>query len=486
MSALSNEQQFVNEIFGDDSLIDPDVAKDNAALNFTRFKEKIYRRYLHGNHLELLDNALMQVSRYVETGGKEGIGRLIVAMPPRHGKSMTVSRLYPAWHIGNNPDDRVMLVSYGADLAEKHSRYVRNYVVSRPYKEVFPGVLLAKDSKASDAWDVEGHEGGMDALGIGGAATGKGAHILIIDDPHKNRQEAESELKRERAWDAFTDDLYTRLEPGGAVIVMATRWHIDDLSGRLLTRFKERWQTLILPAVNENEEPLWPERFPIEVLRDIESTLLPYSWSSEYQQSPVPHEGGLFKYHWFEPLIDRCPEIVHEYRYWDLALSAKSSADATAGVKIGQGIDGHWYITDVAHKRIDWGDLTEYMASVILADGAKVQQGIEEAGFMSRAIGDLNQDPRLRGYAIFGYPVDKDKFTRALPFAAKCAAGLVHILNRSWTQGYLEELCLFTGTGDDMHDDQVDASSGAWAMTALGDAMATVADNGYMPMAGSY
>ena len=105
---------------------------------------------------------------------------------------------------------------------------------------------------------------------------------------------------------------------------------------------------------------------------------------------------------------------------------------------------------------------------------------------MSRAIGDLNQDPRLRGYAIFGYPVDKDKFTRALPFAAKCAAGLVHVLNRSWTQGYLEELCLFTGTGDDMHDDQVDASSGAWAMTALGDAMATVADNGYMPMAGSF
>jgi predicted phage terminase large subunit-like protein len=135
---------------------------------------------------------------------------------------------------------------------------------------------------------------------------------------------------------------------------------------------------------------------------------------------------------------------------------------------------------------MDWGDVVPYLAEVMLADGSKVQQGIEEKGYMSRAITDLNMDYRLKGYTIFGYPVDTDKRTRAAPLAAKFAAGVIHVLNRGWSQAYIEELCLFRGDGNDPHDDQVDASSGAWAMTALGDAMATVADNGYMPMAGSY
>jgi predicted phage terminase large subunit-like protein len=470
--------------------------------DFTLFKHYMYKRYQHARHLQVFDEHLMQVARYVETGGKEGIAFLISEMPPRHGKTFTLSRFFPTWFLGRNPDARVMTVSYGQSLADKNSRLARNLIPSPWYQAVFPDVQLDTQSKAVNAWNLEGHEGGMDALGVLGASTGKGANLLVCDDLVAGRDEAESEVIRERTWDAFNDDLMTRLEPGGAVVLNATRWHVDDPTGRVLKHFKEiygdKMVRLRFPAIAEEDdvlgrnvgEALWPERYPIEVLRTTEARMSAtgglYSWSALYQQSPVFHEGGLFKYAYFDPLVNNPPEILYAWRFWDLAMSSRDTADFTVGVKIGQAVDGHYYVLDVARKRIDWGEVTPYMAEIMLADGSKVQQGIEQKGYMSRAVTDLNLDPRLNGYAIFGHDVDTDKRTRALPFAAKCAAGVVHVVNAHWTEAYIEELCLFTGSGDDMHDDQVDASSGAWAMTALGDAMASVADNGYAPMAGSY
>lgn len=450
------------------------------SISLTEFKHKLYKRYRHANHLQALDELLTEVTRYVETGGKEGVGRALISMPPRHGKSLTVSRLYPAWHIGRNPDHRAMLVSYGADLAQKHSRYVRNFLNAPLYQECFKGITLAPDSKAADAWDIAGHDGGMDAMGIGGGATGKGAHLLIIDDPIKNREQAESQTWRDKVWDSYTDDLYTRLEPGGAVIVMATRWQEDDLIGRLLKNESDKWHILNLPAIGSDGEALWPERYPLPVLRDIERTLGPYAWSSEYQQSPTPAEGGIFKRAWFTPRADHSPSVVATVRYWDLAMSEKTSADYTAGVKLAICEDGHRYVMDVVHQQVEWGDLTEFIAQVILADGVTCAQGIEEKGFMSRAIQALNIDSRLHGYQIWGFPADKDKVTRALPIAAKCAAGVVHILDRHWTDTFLDELCSFSNGA---HDDQVDAFAGAEAM--LGDSMTEAvgdinhADSGY-------
>jgi predicted phage terminase large subunit-like protein len=252
---------------------------------------------------------------------------------------------------------------------------------------------------------------------------------------------------------------------------------MDDPTGRALRDFKSTPQKPIVrlrfPAIAEADdalgraagEALWPERYPIEELRAIEERMGEYSWSALYQQNPVPAEGGIFKLSWFSPLHDHCPDIIHAVRYWDLAMSEKTSADFTVGVKLGQAVDGHYYVIDVARQRVDWGNLTDFIATVMLQDGATCLQGIEEKGYMSRAIQDLNADPRLHGYSIFGYPVDKDKVTRALPYAAKCGAGLVHVLNHHFAQAYIEELCSFPyGT----HDDQVDASSGAWAM--IGDA----------------
>jgi predicted phage terminase large subunit-like protein len=467
------------------------LASGQKTVSFRTFKENLYPHYLHADHLGVIDNALMDAMRYVETQGAEGHGFWIFELPPRHGKTVSISRLFPPYALGLHPEWRCIMASYGATLAYKNSRAARNFMMSPRYAEIFPDVKLAGDSKAADAWDIAHHLGGLDAMGVGGGVTGKGGHIIVVDDPVKSRQEAESEVYRDKVWDWFTDDLYTRREPGGVIIVVMTRWHQDDLVGRLLKNEPDKWKRIRLPALAEDNDPLgrkvgealWPERFPEPVLRDIECTMGAYSWSALYQQNPVPAEGGIFKRAWFNPLVANPPEIVTAYRSWDLAMSEKTSADYTAGVKIGQGTDGHWYILDIAHARVDWGDLTGFLADVILKDGPSVQQGIEEKGYMSRAISDLNGDPRLRGYAIFGYPVDTDKVTRALPFAAKCGAGLVHVVNAHWTEAYLDELCSFPMGA---HDDQVDASSGAWAMTALGDAMATVADNGYMPMAGSY
>lgn len=484
--------------------VNPRLAREEQARRRLRndlslYKFYMYKRYEHPKHLAEFDHWLMQIALHVETQGKQGIAFLISEMPPRHGKTLTLSRFFPTWFLGRNPEYRVMNVAYGATLAEKSSRLARNLIGSPWYRAIFPGVELDPQSKASDAWNFLDREGGMDAMGVLGGATGKGAHVLLLDDLLKNREEAESETIRNKVWDALTDDLLTRLEPGGAVVLNATRWHEDDPIGRALKYLKEiygdKMVRIRFPAYAEADDilgraegdALWPDRYPLDTLKRIESTMGEYSWSALYQQNPVPAEGGIFKRSWFDspehPLINNPPQMVYVYRYWDLAMSEKTSADFTAGVKIGQGTDGKWYILDVKHARIDWGDLTKFLADTILADGASVQQGIEKKGYMSRAITDLNSDPRFRGYAIFGYDVDTDKVTRALPFAAQCGAGNVYAVNAGWTQSYLDELCSFPMGA---HDDQVDASSGVWAMTALGDAIAAVGSSSYAPMEGSF
>lgn len=442
------------------------VANEQARRDFTTFKRRIYKRYMHAPHLTLIDQALTDAMRYVETQGAAGHGFQMINMPPRHGKTMTVSRLFPPYAIGCNPDWRIILASYGATLAQKNSRAARNIVASPAYQSIFSGVTLAQDSKSVDAWDIAGHEGGLDAMGVGGGVTGKGGQIIIIDDPVKSREEAESETYREKAWDWYTDDLYTRREPGGAIILIMTRWHQDDIAGRLLKTEPDKWRLINLPAIDDSGRALWPERYPLPALHDIERTLGPYSWSALYQQNPVPAEGGIFKRAWFEPRASQPPEIVRAVRYWDLAMSEKTTADYTAGVKLGMGVDGHVYVLDVARGQIEWGDVVPFIADTMLRDGTDVAQGIEEKGYMSRAVQELNLDGRLRGFQVWGYPADKDKVTRALPFAAKCAASTVHVVNAHWADAWIEEVCSFPNAA---HDDQVDAASGAWGMLSESD-----------------
>lgn len=453
--------------------------------NFTAFKRHIYKRYQHPVHLDALDTALMDVARYVETGGREGAYALIAEMPPRHGKTLTVSRYFPAWFLGRNPDCRVMLTSYGATLAHKNSRAARGIINAEVYRSIFD-VTLDPGSRAADAFDMEGHEGGLDALGVLGGATGKGAHVLICDDLIKNRQEAESEVIRDRTWDALNDDLLTRLEPGGAIILFATRWHLDDPIGRFLKYVAEKPQPgrvvhLRFPAMAGEEDPLgrrpgaalWPERYPLHILEATRDRMGSYSWNALYQQTPVAAEGGLFKRANFNRISVR-PSVAYAVRYWDLAMSEKTSADYTVGVLMGMGDDGRIKVLDVVRRQLDWDNVIGLMADVALRDGPSVSIGFEQQGYMSRAGQALAADERLHNFSVFGYPKDKDKLTNALPFAARVGLQLVDVVEAHWTDEWLDELCSFPMGA---HDDQVDASAGAYEM--LGGGLATGGEMNY-------
>lgn len=442
-----------------------------ARRNFTAFKMLAWKRYDHARHLAIIDDALMQVELYIRSRGQAGIANLRIELPPRTGKSLTTARLFPAWFLGRNPDMRVILASYGESLAVKHSRYVRNIFKMPRYQQVFPGVRLAEDSQAKDAWDIAlPYGGGMDAVGKGGAVTGKGANLIITDDLVKSRAEAESVVQRDKDWDWVQDDLSTRKEPFAAHVAVGTRWHVDDPHGRMEKYESDLWHRIRIPALADSSddllgrelgEAIWPERFSKADLELTHRRMGDYSFNALYQQQPILSAGDHFKREWFEPYRDSHPPIVRACRYWDLAMSDKTSADFTVGLKLGQATDGHYYVLDVARGRIGWADVESYMADVMLADGIDVPQGIEQKGYMSRAIYDLNMDGRLHGHQIRGFPADGNKLTRALPFAAKCGAGLIHVMNAHWTPAYVDELCSFD---KGVHDDQVDASAGAWTM----------------------
>ena len=443
-------------------------------ISLSDFSKVIYPRYQDSEFLFVLDYILTQVSLFAETGGRRGIGRLIIEAPPRHGKTLKVSRIYPCWHLARNPDHRMMLVSYGDSLARKNGRAVRNFTNSRVYRDMIDDVRLAVDSQAANSWDIMEYVGGLDALGMNGSATGKGANGLIIDDPTKNRAEAESFLMRLRTWESFKDDLSTRLEPGGFIIIMMQRWHEDDLIGRAIKDMSgENWYRLRLPAIRpaqEDElvgdytdwrdpgEALWPERFPISELIKIRNRLGDYAWSGQYGQNPTPSEGGIFKRKWFNPRIRHAPLIKKSVRYWDLAMSEKTSADFTAGVKLGEGADGHRFVLDVARAQVELDQLPLFLKDVILNDGVSVTQGFEMKGYMTRAITKLALDPDLRGYTLVGCDVENDKLTRALPSAAKMSLGLVGIVDGPYAQEFEDECCSFPNGSN---DDQVDGFSGS-------------------------
>lgn len=254
-------------------------------------------------HLLLLDRKL------IETINKPD-GRLIVQMPPRHGKSELVSRYFPAWYLGTFPDRQVMLASYEAHQAAKYGRYARNLIDEHGQK-VF-GVRVADDSSAADRWGIAGREGGMVTAGVGGPLTGKGAHVLIVDDPVKNAEQAVSEVYRDKAWEWWQSTAFTRLEPGGATIIVQTRWHNDDLAGKVQQEQQEEgWDVVSLPAIAEEDdllgrrpgEPLWPERYPLERLEKIRAGQSPYWWNSLFQQRPSQHESVEWPAEYFDDRI---------------------------------------------------------------------------------------------------------------------------------------------------------------------------------------
>jgi predicted phage terminase large subunit-like protein len=246
-------------------------------------------RWRFARHLALLDDALCDAAARRKK-------RIIVQLPPRHGKSELVGRYFPAWYLGTFPDHNVIYASYEAGQARKYGRYARNVLAERG-AQCF-GLKVSDDSHAADRWNIQGREGGMVTSGVGGPLTGKGADILIVDDPVKNAEEAASEVRRDAIWDWWESTALTRLEPNGVAIIVQTRWHKDDLAGRAQSQQAgENWHVINLPALAEEGdmlgrqpgEALWPERYPRDVLEQIRDSRSLYWWLALYQQRPTKY-----------------------------------------------------------------------------------------------------------------------------------------------------------------------------------------------------
>ena len=445
------------------------AAREMARRRLLRFTEYTFPGYVVAPHNVVLAQKLELVER-----GR--IKRLIITMPPRHGKTeLAVVRFIP-WYLGRHPSRPVIFASYAAALAQAKSRECRDVVESQAFSAVF-GELSCVDQTVDvdegrrriEAWGIEGHRGGMLATGVGGGITGYGAKLLVIDDPHKNRVEANSASMREMIWGWYGSTARTRLEPGGAVVVIQTRWHVDDLAGKLLAHAAsdpraDQWEVLHMPAINAEGEALWPERYSLAELEKIRATIGSWEFEALYQGRPRPLEGALFQQSWFRVVLE-VPAGLEWVRYWDLAATVKRSSDLTAGAKVALSGAGTLYVADVVAGRWEWPDVRKVITETGVSDGPAVQIGVEQAMLQVGMIQELRREPRLAAHTIRGVRSVGDKVVRANAWSARAEAGKVALLRGAWNGLFVQEACNFP-VG--RHDDRVDAVSGAVAMLATG------------------
>lgn len=378
----------------------------------------------------------------------------MVFMPPRHGKSEKASKRFPSWYLGRNPSRQIIAASYNSELATDFGREVRNIVASPEFGEVFPSVTLRPDSRAADRMNTDAG-GAYFAAGVGTATTGRGAHLGLIDDPFKDRQDADSELQRSRVWDWYRSTFYTRLMPGGAIVLTQTRWHEDDLAGRLLEqqgRIEDggQWHVLELPAIAETGEALWPEWYDLSALARIRDSIGQREWSALYQQQPQPDEGTFFQRDWF-PTWDKLPAL-NIYGTSDYAVT-DSGGDWTVHRVWGVDHQGNLY------RLAGWRGQTSADVWIeeklnLIAEW-KPLAWFGESGVIQKAV-DPMLKRRMQERKVFcrleWLPSIHDKPTRARGFQARAAMGKV----RMEPGADLGEFLTFPAG---KHDDEVDAAS---------------------------
>lgn len=425
-------------------------------------------RWYPSDHLLLLDEYLVKVA-------SGDIKHLMIFMPPRHGKSELTSKFFPTWFLSRFPDKRVILTSYEADFAATWGYKVRSLIQEHGPTKL--GIEIASNSSARDRWDILGHSGGMMTAGVGGAITGKGADLLIIDDPVKNAEQAQSTRYRDKTLDWYKSTAYTRLEPGGAVIIIQTRWHDADLSGALLDEEGHKWTVLSLSAIAGQNDPLgrkpgealFRERFDEEALTEIRETLGPYWWAALYQQTPQDEEGAIFKTQYFryatfiDGIIDLglgkrkylCEECKI-FQTCDPASTTSSKSDYFVLATWAQTPENDLVLLDLLRLRLEspdqvnlfwqqfkkWNPVSQWVETV--GAGKVLYQFLDNEGLPVKEL----------------KPGTRDKVTRAIPAAARMAAGRIFFrAGAPWIQDLEDELVSFpNGT----HDDQVDNVSYAF------------------------
>lgn len=408
------------------------------------------------------------------------IRRLMLFLPPRHGKSEMTTVRYPVWRLERDPSLRVIIGAYNQILANKFSRKARRIAESR--------LSLASDRYAVEDWETSSG-GGVRAVGVGGGITGQGGNLIVIDDPVKSRDEADSEAYRERVWDWYTDDLYTRLEPGGSIILIMTRWHDDDLAGRILaSESAGDWTVVSLPARAEmgdplgrtEGEPLNPDRYDVAALDNIKLTLGSRSYASLYQQSPTPAEGGMFKRHWWQRYTAATlPKLTRIEQYVDSAFKDGVENDYTVIATWGADGRGNYYVLDVWREKVQYPDLTRAIHTqhskqngvmpvpIVIEDKASGQSALQS---LRRPMAQLD-GTILPALPVIAFPQKGNTFQEELAKASKVAraegatplveAGRVFVPEAaSWLDEFLSQHERFPAAA---HDDMVDTTSMALA-----------------------
>lgn len=430
-----------------------------ARIDYEFYVEYVHRGlYTHGRHTKYICHKLQQV--------EEGLcKRLMLLLPPRHSKSMTVSETFPSFFIGKNPERRVIQSSYGESLARRFGR--SNRMKLNDFGEEVFGITVDKKNSSVTNWSIEGHRGGMISAGIGGAITGEGADLLLIDDPIKNRKEADSETYRNMVWDEWQNTLLTRLQPGGAVILIMTRWHEDDLAGRLLNPEYgqvDDWEVIRLPAIAEKDdllgreigEPLWAEfGFDTAWAEKTRIAVGSQTWASLYQQRPSPAEGSIVRRDWWK-YYKQLPSMDVVIQSWD--CSFKETQDGSYVVGQVWGRKGpNKYLIDQFRSRVDFVGTLQALRTMTGKHPHARLKLIEDKANGPAVISTLRSE--ISG--IVPVLPQGSKESRLHAVSPDIEAGNVYIPDPSiapWVHDYVEELAAFPNGAN---DDQVDATTQA-------------------------
>lgn len=465
-------QELAQAILDDpDSFIDE---RDRRRLG--AFTARMFRGYEVASHIETLVTALEWAIRTPDA-------RLIVTMPPRHSKSLHVSENLPAWYLGNNPDKRVIAASHTAQLAYTFSRRVRNKFNDPRWP--FPLVRIAGDKAAVQAWDIDGRYGGYYAVGVGGSPTGSGGDLIVIDDPIRSAADADSQTVLDALWEWYQGTIRTRLEPGGSIVITATRWNEGDLTGRLLdeqAKGGEQWRHVHMPAIDDSGDALWPDRWPIDALLNIKSAVGSRVWESQYQGSPSAPEGGTFKRHWWrfwhpgnisamppaqvkdgkgnviarvisEPLP---PTFDDSLQSWDFSFRQTTDGSYVVG-QVWGATGANRYLVDQYRSRVDFPDAVLAVRAMSGKWPMVKTKLVENKANGAAVVATLrNQIP-----GMIEVEPEGGKESRANAIAPYVESGNVYLPHPDiapWVQDFINECADFPNA---KNDDQVDSMSQA-------------------------
>ena len=422
------------------------------------FGKIIYQPYQTPNHI-------LKIWYYLEKIARGDIRRLIITAPPRHGKSKTVSEIFPAWFFGLYPDCEIMLGSFAKGIATRFGRNIRNFMSSADYATIFPRSVIAKDSKAKDEFATIGggefHAGGLD-----GQFTGKGAKLLILDDTIKNRKQAKSSTHKQSLREFYEYVAETRLTPDGAVVVMHTRWASDDLIGWLLDERKEDgWVVVNLPAISDDGMALWPERWTLEYLQKLQRTN-PQMFEALYQQKPSIEGGEIVKSSWwqFYKSHEKPKSFQKVLQSWDLTFDRDKEDDSKNDYVVGTTwgvttVNGRLraYLLDMIRRKADFNEQLKMFFELSKREPRAFKKYIEKAANGAALISVLqNKVQGIEAVKPLGGKIER--LESVTPFIEGGQVFLPDPREEPWVQPFINEFSEFP---NGKHDDQVDSTSQA-------------------------